>query len=88
MRLPVKRFRFIYKNKDKPFFAYVPFNAVHTPIEASKKYLNRFPNVTPLAAENLQRHGECALDDAVGAIVTALKETQTDNNTSGDFPER
>ena len=37
--------RFIHKFKDKRFFAYVPFNAVHTPIQASKKYLDRFPDV-------------------------------------------
>ena len=72
--------RFIHKNKDKPFFAYVPFNAVHTPIEASKKYLDRFPNVTPHAQKTYNAMVS-ALDDAVGAIVMALKETQTESNT-------
>ena len=33
---------FIDANHKKPFFAYVPFNAVHTPIEATEKYQDRF----------------------------------------------
>ncbi|MDP7049421.1 MAG: sulfatase [Verrucomicrobiota bacterium] len=72
--------RFIHKNKDKRFFAYVPFNAVHTPIQASKKYLDRFPD-----AKNRQQKTYnamvSALDDAVGAIIAALRETQTEKNT-------
>ncbi|MAN48105.1 MAG: hypothetical protein CME09_01790, partial [Gemmatimonadetes bacterium] len=72
--------RFIHKNKDKPFFAYVPFNAVHTPIEASKIYRDRFPDVKNLQQKTYNAMVS-ALDDAVGAIVGALKETQTEKNT-------
>ena len=72
--------RFIHKNKDKPFFAYVPFNAVHTPIEASKKYLDRFLDVKN-PQQKTYNAMVSALDDAVGAIVAALKETQTEKNT-------
>ena len=72
--------RFIHKNKDKPFFAYVPFNAVHTPIEASKKYLDRFLDVKN-PQQKTYNAMVSALDDAVGAIITALKETQTEKNT-------
>jgi arylsulfatase A-like enzyme len=72
--------RFIQKNRDKRFFAYVPFNAVHTPIEASKKYLDRFPDVRNRQQKTYNAMVR-ALDDAVGAIVAALKETQTEKNT-------
>lgn len=62
---------FIDQHASKPFFAYVPFNAVHTPIEATKKYQDRFPNI-----KNAKRRDyyamTSALDDAVGAIVAAL----------------
>src|SRR5690606_9139557 len=33
---------FIDRNKDKPFFLYSAFNAVHSPMEATEKYLGRF----------------------------------------------
>ena len=72
--------RFIHKNKDKPFFTYVPFNAVHTPIEASKTYRDRFPDVKN-PQQKTYNAMVSALDDAVGAIVGALKETQTEKNT-------
>ena len=35
----------IGKQKDKPFFLYLPFNAQHAPLQAPKKYLDRFPNI-------------------------------------------
>src|SRR5688572_22672219 len=34
------------KNKGKPFFLYLPFNAQHAPLQATKKYLDRFPTIT------------------------------------------
>ena len=72
--------RFITKHKDEPFFAYVAFNAVHTPIEASKKYLDRFPTVAN-ARQKAYNAMTSALDDAVGAILGALKKHQLENKT-------
>ena len=72
--------RFIARHKDEPFFAYVAFNAVHTPIEASKKYLDRFPGVGN-ARQKAYNAMTSALDDAVGAILAALKKHKLENNT-------
>ena len=36
---------FIDRHKDRPFLLYLAFNAVHTPMEATEKYLQRFPNI-------------------------------------------
>jgi len=63
---------FIEKNKEKPFFAYVPFNAVHTPIEASEKYQKRFPHEKNETQRDFNAMVS-ALDDAVGRIVGALE---------------
>lgn len=63
--------KFIDANQDKPFFAYVPFNAVHTPIEATKKYQDRFPNELDPTKRDYYAMTS-ALDDAVGAIVDAI----------------
>jgi len=71
---------FIRRKKDVPYFAYVPFNAVHTPIEATEKYQKRFAHV-----ENEKRRDFCAmtsaLDDAVGRIVEAVEESGNADNT-------
>ena len=37
---------FLDRSKDKPFFLYVAFNAVHSPMEATSQYTERFPNLT------------------------------------------
>ena len=72
--------RFIGANHGKPFFAYVPFNAVHTPIEATKKYQDRFPD----EADHTKRDYYAmtsALDDAVGSIVAAIDKNGLSENT-------
>ncbi len=71
---------FIGVNQDKPFFAYVPFNAVHTPIEATKKYQDRFPDETDQTKRDYYAMTS-ALDDAVGSIVAAIDKHGLSENT-------
>ncbi len=71
---------FIDANQKKPFFAYVPFNAVHTPIEATKKYQDRFPDETNQTRRDYYAMTS-ALDDAVGSIVAAIDKRGLTNNT-------
>lgn len=70
---------FIEKNKSKPFFAFVSFNAVHTPMDAKQEDLDKFPNLTgkrkEVAAMTL------ALDRACGKILNKLKELGLEENT-------
>lgn len=71
---------FIDANRDRPFFAYVPFNAVHTPIEATKKYQDRFPNEKSEKQRDYNAMTS-ALDDAVGRIVGAVQRNGLTDNT-------
>ena len=71
---------FIDANHTKPFFAYVPFNAVHTPIEATKKYQDRFPNESNQTKRDYYAMTS-ALDDAVGSIVDTIDKHGLTNNT-------
>ena len=71
---------FIDANHTKPFFAYVPFNAVHTPIEATKKYQDRFPDETNHTKRDYYAMTS-ALDDAVGSIVAAIDKHRLTDNT-------
>lgn len=72
--------RFIEANHEEPFFAYVPFNAVHTPIEATKKYQDRFPDVTDPKRRDYYAMTS-ALDDAVGRIVAAIERQRLTERT-------
>ncbi|MEN8882524.1 MAG: arylsulfatase, partial [Polaribacter sp.] len=38
---------FIEKNKSKPFFCYLSFNAPHTPLQVPDKYYNTYKNIDP-----------------------------------------
>ncbi len=70
---------FIKENKNEPFFVVMSFNAVHTPMDADKKDLKKFPKLTDnrktVAAMTL------ALDRACGNIFKALKKLKLDKNT-------
>lgn len=74
-----KAISFMERNKDKPFFIYLAFNAVHTPMEATEDDLKKFPNLTgkrkEVAAMTL------ALDRACGKVLDKLKELGLENNT-------
>lgn len=65
---------FIRRNKDRPWMLYLPFNAPHTPHEPTAERLAKFAHI-----QNLQRRRYLAqvslLDDAIGAVTTALAET-------------
>lgn len=72
--------KFIGAQHDRPFFAYVPFNAVHTPIQATKKYQDRFPNESEVKRRDYYAMTS-ALDDAIGAIVKAVDDQNLSKNT-------
>ena len=70
---------FIEKNKDHPFFAYVAFNAVHTPMDATEEDLNKFPKLT--GKRKIVAAMTLALDRACGKILDKLTELGLDDNT-------
>lgn len=71
---------FIDKHKDAPFFLYLAFNAVHAPLEATRKYEDRFPDIT-----NPKRRTYAgmlsAMDDAVGRVLAKLRQHKLEENT-------
>jgi arylsulfatase A-like enzyme len=72
--------KFIGRHKKDPFFLYLPFNAVHTPLQATAKYLKRFDRIRNEKHRTLAAM-TAAMDDAVGAVMTRLKESQLENDT-------
>ena len=71
---------FIEANKDRPFFAYVPFNAVHGPLEALQKYQDRFKNIADPRRRTYAAMLS-ALDDGVGLILQTLERHKLTGNT-------
>ncbi len=71
---------FIDRHKNDTFFLYVPFNAVHGPLQATDRYLKRFDGISD---ENRRIHAAMlsALDDAVGEIMTKLRDNGLEENT-------
>jgi arylsulfatase A-like enzyme len=70
----------IGKQKGKPFFLYLPFNAQHAPLQAPKKYLDRFPDIKD-ANRKLFAAMMSAMDDAVGKVLAKVKEIGEEENT-------
>jgi arylsulfatase A-like enzyme len=70
----------IDKQKDKPFFLYLPFNAQHAPLQPPQKYLERFAKITD---ENRRKFAATmsAMDDAVGKVMAKVKEIGQEENT-------
>ena len=74
-----KAVSFIERNKDKPFFLYLAFNAVHTPMEATPEDLKKFPELVGTRQEVAAM--TLALDRACGNVFDKLKELGLEENT-------
>jgi arylsulfatase A-like enzyme len=70
----------IEKNKAKPWFLYLPFNAQHAPLQATKKYLDRFPQITDERRKTFAAMMS-AKDDAVGLVLAKVRELGQEENT-------
>ena len=71
---------FIGKHKAEPWFVYLPFNAVHAPLQATDKYTARFTGVTDTKRRTYCAM-ESALDDAVGTVLAKIRENGQEENT-------
>jgi arylsulfatase A-like enzyme len=71
---------YIKQSHDKPWFFYLAYNAVHSPYDATPELLARFSNIT-----DKKRRAFTALfaglDDGIGRVMQALKDTGQDKNT-------
>jgi arylsulfatase A-like enzyme len=71
---------FIERHHDKPFFLYLPFNAVHAPLESTQKYLDRFSSIADKKRRTFAAMNS-AMDDAVGRVLAKLREHKLEENT-------
>ena len=71
---------FIDRHRQEPFFLYLPFSAVHLPLEATEKYLTRFPSIPDENRRTLAAMLS-AMDDGVGQVLKKLRETDLEERT-------
>jgi arylsulfatase A-like enzyme len=71
---------FIEQNQNRPFFLYLPHLAVHSPMQASAKYLERFAHLPDLQ-RRIFAGMLSALDDSVGAVLAKLRDHGLEENT-------
>lgn len=64
----------------KPFFLFLSYNAPHSPLQATEKYLSRFPNIG-----NIKRKTYAAMvsavDDGVGRVLDTLEDLEISKKT-------
>ena len=70
---------FIDRHANKPFFLFVSYNAVHSPLQAADKYMKKFKHI-----EDIQRRIFAAmlanLDDSVGDIMKKIEKEDLEND--------
>lgn len=71
---------FVERHAAEPFLLQVTFNAVHAPLQAPAKYLDRFKNISD---ERHQTYAAMlsALDDNVGRVLSAVHDKKLDEDT-------
>jgi arylsulfatase A-like enzyme len=70
---------YVRRHKADPFFIYLAFNAPHVPLQATDKYLSRFPNLK--GARRTYAAVVSAMDDAVGRVTDAIRAEGLENDT-------
>jgi len=71
---------FIERNKDRPFFVYLPFYAVHSPIQVTDEYYQRAPAYDD-QIRRIFAGMVVAVDDAVGKVLAKLRESGLEEKT-------
>ena len=78
--------KFLDQHHDKPFFLYLPHNAVHTPLKAKADKIAQFQAASEKLGVGTQRNPVYAamlasLDDAVGRVIKKLDDLQLTDKT-------
>lgn len=71
---------FIQKNKEHPFFLYLPFNAVHDPLEAPESLIKKYNHIKHPKRRILAAMLD-SVDTNIGKILEALRANQLEDNT-------
>lgn len=75
--------KFIEKNKENNFFAYVPFFSVHTPIESKSEYEKKYRNKESNEYHNREDYAGMiqSLDENIGKILDKIEKLNLSKKT-------
>lgn len=71
---------FIDRHKAQPFFLYLAFNAVHTPMHATQERLQQFASITDKPRQTYAAM-TAAMDEAIGKVLNKLHAEQLESDT-------
>lgn len=71
---------FIDRNKSQPFFLYLAFNAVHTPMQATEERLKKFPSIADKTRRTYAAM-TLAMDEAIGQVLDKLRAEKLEEDT-------
>jgi len=71
---------FVEKHKDRPFLLYLPFNAVHSPLDASPRILEKFARIADPKRRTYATM-LASMDDAVGKVLGKVRDHHLEENT-------
>jgi arylsulfatase A-like enzyme len=82
-RLTAEAIQFLRKNHDNPFFLYLPFYSVHTPIIAKENLVKKFKSKTdnPLGINPTYAAMVETMDNNVGKLLNELDDLGLSSNT-------
>jgi arylsulfatase A-like enzyme len=90
--------RFMEQNRDRPFFLYLPFNAVHVPILARKETIEKYRGRTPSGGHGNPEYAAMLdnMDEGIGRVLDRLEALNltgrtvvifsSDNGGVGGYP--
>lgn len=70
---------FVTANQDNPFFLFLSYNAPHEPLQATEKYLKRFPELT--GKRKTYAAMVSCVDDGIGQLLDKLDELKLTEKT-------
>jgi arylsulfatase A-like enzyme len=71
---------FIDRHKSEPFFLYLAFNAVHTPMQATDERLKKFADIKEPTRRTYAAM-TFAMDEAIGNVLAKLRAEKLEENT-------
>ncbi len=82
-RLTDEAINFITDNKETPFFLYLPYFTVHTPLQGKKNLVEKYQTKINGDKRFNARYGAMveSMDENVGRLLSALKELKIEENT-------
>ena len=72
---------FIERERDRPFFLYVPYGAPHPPLQESAEWVEPYEDTIATASRRLYAAAVTHMDAGIGELIAALDRTGQRDNT-------